>query len=297
MCPEFESMLNAMRPQQKRTIVVVNAIDPNGLHAVEQAYKMNFVNVILCGNEQEIKSVAKQNNINLYDWEIIHCNDEISCAKRAVELVHEKRANIIMKGLIHTADVLRPVLNRETGIRGNGVLSHVSVMHNLSENRRLFLTDMAMVMYPDLQTKVQMINNAVKMVRNMGTEIPRVAPVCAVETINPAMQATLDAEELRKMNERGEIKNCIVSGPMGLDVAISKQAAQIKGITGPVTGNADIILFANIEAGNNTVKSMVHFGNWIFGGVVIGAQAPIIINSRSDDDISKLFSVCCACTI
>lgn len=297
MKSEFESMLKSMRPQQKRKIVVVNAIDPNGLRAVENAYNMGFVDVILCGNESDIKHAAETNNIDISKWEIIQCDDEISCAKRAVELVRENRADIIMKGHIHTADVLRPVLNRESGIRDSGVLSHVSVMHSLRCNRRLFLTDMAMVMYPDLDKKVQMVKNAVALAHSMGVDMPRVAPVCAVETVNPAMQATLDAEELRKMNECGEIVGCKISGPVGFDIAVSKDAAAAKGITGPVQGDADVILFDNIEAGNNVVKTMVIFGDWIFGGVVIGARVPVIINSRSDNDVSKLFSICCACNM
>ena len=297
MNPEFKSMLDTMRPKQKRTIVVVNAIDPHGLRAVANAHNMGFVDVILCGNQDDIKNVTETNNIDISNWDIVHCDEELACAKRAVELVHENRADIIMKGQIHTADVLRPVLNRESGIRNADILSHVSVMHSLTKKRRLFLTDMAMVTYPDLDKKIQMVKNAVALARSMGVETPRVAPVCAVETVNPAMQATLDAEELRKMNERGEITDCLVSGPVGFDIAVSKDAAIAKGITGPVQGDADVILFDNIEAGNNVVKTMVIFGDWIFGGVVIGARAPVIINSRSDSDVSKLFSICCACNM
>ena len=127
--------------------------------------------------------------------------------------------------------------------------------------------------------------------------MPHVAPLCAVETLNPAMQATVDAAALHEMNLRGEISDCVVSGPMAFDVAVSAAAAAAKGITAPVAGNADILLFDNIEAGNNTLKSMVQFGDWIFGGVILGARAPIVINSRSDSDVSKLFSIACACTM
>ena len=213
----------------------------------------------------------------------------------AVSLVRNGRADILMKGLIHTADILRAVLNRETGIRGDGILSHVAVLYSQNYNRTLFMTDIAMVMYPDLETKVKLIHNAVNFARHMGVDVPRVAPLCAVETLNPAMQATVDADALQKMNECGEIQNCIVSGPIAFDISVSRSAADKKGVTGPIRGDADILLFHNIEAGNNTIKAMVQFGDWVFGGLVMGARAPIVLNSRSDSDLSKLYSICCAC--
>lgn len=300
MTPEFESLLNTIQPSQMRTVALASAIDATALQSLSSAYKMGFARAILCGDETEIKSVAEKNNIDISDisaFEIIHCADEISSAQMAVSLVRDGRANILMKGLIHTADILRAVLNRETGIRGDGILSHVSVLYSPSRNRRLFLTDCAMVMYPDLPTKVNLIKNAVSFARSMGCEMPLVAPLCAVETLNPAMQATVDAAALHEMNLRGEISDCVVSGPMAFDVAVSVAAAAAKGISDPVAGNANILLFDNIEAGNNTLKSMVQFSDWIFGGVILGARAPIVINSRSDSAQSKLFSIACACTM
>jgi phosphotransacetylase len=202
-----------------------------------------------------------------------------------------------MKGLIHTADILRTVLNRDTGIRGDGILSHVSVLYSPKLQRTLFLTDIAMVPYPDLDKKIQLVKNAVSVAHHMGIKQPLVAPLCAVETLNPAMQSTLDADALQKMNKNGEISDCIISGPISFDIAVSKSAATTKGYAGPVQGDADVLLFHNIEAGNNTLKAMVQFGDWVFGGVIVGARAPIVINSRSDSDMSKLFSIACACTM
>ncbi len=295
MLPEFESLLDTMRPEKMRTIALASAIDAAALQSLSTAYKMGFARAILCGDKTEIKSVAEKNNIDISAFEIVHCADELSSAQMAVSLVRDGRADILMKGLIHTADILRAVLNRDTGIRGDGILSHVSVLYSPSRNKRFFMTDIAMVMYPDLATKVNLIKNAVLFARNMGCDIPRVAPLCAVETLNPAMQATVDATTLHEMNVRGEISGCIVSGPMAFDVAVSSDAAVAKGIVNPVAGNADILLFDNIEAGNNTLKAMVQFGDWIFGGVIMGARVPIVVNSRSDSDISKLFSIACAC--
>lgn len=297
MTPEFETLLESMRPASPRRVALACATDTNALSSVCVAHKMGFVNAILYGDENEIKNIATKHGLDISDFEIVHCNDELSAANAAVCAVRNGHADILMKGLIHTADILRAVLNRDTGIRGDGILSHVSVLYSPSRNRRLFLTDIAMVMYPDLEQKVNLINNAVSFARHMGVDTPRVAPLCAVETLNPKMPATVDADALRQMNERGEIANCIISGPISFDIAVSKSAAMAKGYTGSIHGDADILLFDNIEAGNNTIKAMVQFSDWIFGGVIVGARAPIIINSRSDSDTSKLFSIACACTM
>ena len=297
MNSDFEKILLSLRPKNMRTVSVANAIDANVLASLTTAHKMGFINAILCGNENEIKSVAQQNNIDISEFKIIHCDNEFDAAKTSVELVRSGHADILMKGLIHTADILRAVLNRDTGIRGNDILSHVSVLYSPKLQRTLFLTDIAMVPYPDLDKKIQLVKNAVSVARHMGIERPLVAPLCAIETLNPAMKSTLDADALRNMNKNGKISDCIISGPISFDIAVSRDAAKIKQYDGPIQGNADILLFDNIEAGNNTIKAMVQFGDWIFGGIIVGATAPVIINSRSDSDISKLFSICCACSM
>ena len=297
MNQDFKNKLLAMRPARPRTIALAAAEDVDALRAVCVAHDMGFVNAVLCGDENKIKSLAAKNDLNISGFEIVHCADDVSAAACATGLVRDGHVDILMKGLVHSADILRAVLNRETGIRGDGILSHVSVLYSPSRNRTLFLTDIAMVMYPDFETKVNLINNAVNFAHHMGVDMPRVAPLCAVETLNPKMQATVDAAALHQMNERGEIKNCIVSGPIAFDIAVSRRAADKKGVAGPISGDADILLFHNIEAGNNTIKAMVQFGDWVFGGVVLGARAPIVLNSRSDSDVSKLYSICCACTL
>lgn len=297
MNTEIEKLLLSMRPDKMRTVSVANAVDANVLSSLQTAHQMGFVNAILCGDTEQIKSVAQQNDIDISEFDIRHCTDDMSAIQTAVSLVRSGHADILMKGLVHTADILRGVLNRETGIRGDGILSHVSVLYSPKLQRRLFLTDIAMVMYPDLEKKIQLVKNAVSFARHMGVFCPRVAPLCAVETLNPAMQATIDADALQKMNANGEISDCIISGPISFDIAVSQDAAKIKRYNGPIQGDADILLFDNIDAGNNTIKAMVQFGDWIFGGVVIGARAPVIVNSRSDSDISKLFSIACACSM
>ncbi len=294
---EFNQKLMSMCPGTPRKLVLASATDPNAIAAVISAHKMGFINGIFCGNKDEIIAISQKYNLDISPFEIVHCDDELSSARMAVEMVRTHQADILMKGQIHTADLLRAVLNRDSGIRGSGVLSHVSVLYSPSRKRTLFLTDIAMVMYPDLDRKISLVKNAVSFAQHMGVALPRVAPLCAVETLNPAMSATVDADALQKMNLSGEISDCIISGPISFDIAVSASAAAAKKYEGPIKGDSDILLFDNIEAGNNTIKAMVQFSDWIFGGVVIGALGPIVLNSRSDSDVSKLFSIACACTM
>ena len=292
---KFISRLMSMRPDSPRTIALACADDTDALSAVVMANRLDFATAILCGDSTRIAQVAYENDLDISQFKIIDCPSDIETAEMAVRLVRNGHADILMKGHIHTADILRAALNRETGIRGPGKLSHVAIMYSGQYDRTLFLTDIAMIMYPTLSDKVHIINNAVSFARHMGVDMPRVACLCAVETLNPAMQATVDATALQQMNQRGEIADCIVSGPLAFDIAVSPDAARIKGVTDPVAGHADILMFHNIEAGNNTIKAMVQFGDWVFGGIVMGATAPIIVNSRSDSKLSKLYSIACAC--
>lgn len=295
MNPEFMKKLAAMRPQTPRTIALAAADDAAALSACAIARDMGFAHAQLFGPKNTIEQIADKNNINMKDFEIIDIASDHDSAASAVKSVRDGHADILMKGHMHTADILRAVLNKETGIRGPGKLSHVSVLYSPTLNRTLMLTDVGMVMYPDLATKVALINNAVAVAHKLGIQNPAVVPLAAVETINPAMQATLDADALTKMNQNGEITGCRVFGPLAFDGAVSKSAADVKGIKSDIAGNADILVFHNIEAANSTVKSMTIFGGFIFGGIIMGATAPIVINSRSDSNTSKLYSIALAC--
>lgn len=297
MDAQFEKMLMDMKPVKPKKIAVAAADDPSVLKALEAAHKMGFATPILFGDADKIKSVASDLNVDLSGFEIKNYPGILESANAAVAHVRDGHADILMKGLIQTADMLRAVLNKETGIRGRGVISHVAIMKSFSHDRTLLLTDVAMVTYPDLKTKIGMVNNAVEFANKFGIKNPRVAPLAAVEVVNPDMPATMDAAALTLMNKRGQIKNCIIDGPLAFDVAISDKAAKKKGLVSDVAGNADILLFHNIEAGNSVLKSLTYFGDFIFGGLLMGAAAPIIVNSRSDTDVSKLYSIACACKL
>ena len=196
-----------------------------------------------------------------------------------------------MKGLIGTASLLKAVLNKEAELRTNNLLSHVMIYDVPTYHKLLFLTDGGMVPYPELKDKIGIINNSVSVAKSLGIDTPKVAPICAVEVVNPSMQATIDASTLSTMNRRGQIKGCIIDGPLALDNAISKEAAKHKGIVSEVAGEADILLVPNIESGNFLGKSLTYFAKAESAGVIIGAKCPIVLVSRADSFKSKLYSI------
>ncbi len=294
---ELNSLVQKLKTGEPKRIAVAAAQDDVVLKAVVEAYKLGIAVPILCGDIEKIDSIARMNNLDISAFEIIETDSDLQSAAIAVSLVKSGRADMLMKGLLQTADLLRAVLDKEKGLRTGGILSHVAVVHSDRMDRTWFVTDGAMVMYPDLKTKQQLINNAVVVAKGLGIETPKVAPICAVETVNPDMQATLDAAALHSMNERGQIKDCIVDGPCAFDIAVSAEAAKHKKVTSPAAGCADILLFHNIEAANSTVKAMTNIGECLFGGVIIGAAAPIVLTSRSDSDASKLYSIAIAASI
>jgi len=196
-----------------------------------------------------------------------------------------------MKGLVDTAIILKAVLDKEIGLRTAKVLSHVAVADIDGYDRLFYITDAAMNIEPDLQTKKQIIENAVQVAKALGNDRPKVACVCAVEKVNSKMPATLDADELVKMNQLGDLTGCTVAGPLALDNAVSIEAAQHKGITNPVAGNADILLMPCIETGNTLYKSIGFFAKGRIAGIVVGAKAPIVLTSRADSDSAKLNSI------
>ncbi len=275
-------------------MAVACAEDSTTLKCVYKAQKQGLSNAILCGNKQSIADIAKKESIDISGFEIVHCEDEIASARTAVSLVRKRNADMLMKGMLQTADLLRCVLDKENGLRKQAVLSHVSILKSPILERTILLTDAAMVTYPDLNTKVSLIQNAVEAANGLDIATPKVAVLAAVEVVNPNMQATLDAAALTVMNMRNQIKNCIVDGPLAMDLALSKTACKKKSLNSRIAGDADILLLHNIEAANSVLKTFVHAGECAFGGVVMGATAPIVLVSRSDDEENKLYSIACA---
>ncbi|WP_291581856.1 phosphate butyryltransferase [Clostridium sp. UBA6640] len=297
MIKSFDEIIGKVKSQAIKTVAVAVAQDEPVLEAIRDAKKSGIANAILVGDKEEIISIGKKIGMNMDDFQIIDEKNVNAAALTAVKLVSSGKADMMMKGLIDTATFLRAVLNKEVGLRTGKQMSHIAVFEIPGYDRLIFLTDAAFNMYPELKEKVDIVNNAIMVAKAVGVEIPKVAPICAVEVVNPAMQATLDAAMLSKMNERGQIKGCIIDGPLALDNALSEEAAHHKKISGPVAGKADILLMANIEAGNAIYKCLTYTTKSKSGGLLAGAAAPVIVTSRADSPESKMNSIALAALV
>ena len=297
MSKSFEELISKANQKTLKKVSVYNAQDEPVLQAVKAAKEQNIATAILVGDEAKIREIAASIDMDLTDFEIINEPDTEAAALKAVELVHNGKADILLKGLLETKTFLKSVLNKEVGLRTGKMLSHVCVFEIEGINRLLFFTDVAFNTYPTLADKVNIINNAVEVAHACGIECPKVAPLCAVETVNPKMQPTVDADNLTKMYEGGDFKGCQIYGPLSMDLAIDPEAAVHKGVTNPVAGHADILLFPNIDAGNITYKILVRTAKVKIGNVLVGTSAPVVLTSRSDDFQTKLNSIALATVI
>ncbi len=273
-------------------VAVAVAQDSAVLEAVKAAKERKIADAILVGNEKEIREIASSLDMDLSGFEIIHVEDKTEAALTAVKLVHDGKADMYMKGLIDTKGFLKSVLDKEVGLRTGKPLSHVCVFDIEGIDHLLFLTDVAFIPYPTLEDKVNIIHNTLEITSACGIENPKVAPLAAVEVINPKMPATVEAGELTQMNKDGKIPGCIVDGPLSLDLAIDPEAAKHKGATDrAIQGDADILLFPDIHAGNLVYKCLVHTAKVVNGNILTGTKAPVILTSRSDDFETKVNSI------
>ena len=294
----FDKLLAKVSECSPKKVAVAVAQDEPVLEAVREAKERKIADAILVGDKDKIAEVASKIGMNLDDYEVIHEPDDTAAALKAVELVHDKKADTLMKGLVATKTFLKSILNKEVGLRTGQQMSHVSVFDIEGIDRLLFLTDVAFNTYPNVDDKQKIIENAVKVANACGIDMPKVAGVCAVEVVNPAMQCTVDAAELAERNKRGEIKDCIVEGPFSLDIALEEEAAQHKGIKdSQVAGNADILLLPDIDAGNIMYKCITHTTNAKNGCVLVGTSAPVILTSRADSFETKVNSIALAAVV
>ncbi len=291
----FAEIEDAIREYPVKRIAVAVAESPTVLEAVAEANRRNIAESTLVGDEDAIRAVADEHGIALGDA-VIHDEPEpVRAAAKATALVSGGEADILMKGHIHTDDFLRAVLDRETGLRTDSLMSHVFLVEQPGRDHFLFVSDGAMNIAPDLEMKAAIILNAVHTANVFGVEEPRVAVLAAIELVNPAMPASVDAATLHMRCARRQFApRCIISGPFALDNAISEVAAQRKGIGGPVAGRADVLIVPDIEAGNMLVKSFVYMAGLTVAGLIVGARAPIVLTSRADTAASKLASISCA---
>lgn len=296
MIRSFQEILERSKNTLNKISIAV-AEDKNVLETVKMAKEEKIADFILVGNKEKIINIAKEINLDINSLEIINEENHEEATKKAVELVKFKKANMLMKGLIETKTLLKAILNNEYGLRGSGIISHVGVFEVEYLDRLIIVTDAAFNIEPSLSDKIHIINNAVKISKAFEIEKPKVAVICAVEVVNEKMKATLDAASLSKMNDRGQIKGCLIDGPLALDNAISLESAKHKNIVSKVAGQADILLMPNIEAGNVMYKTLTYMTNSKCGGILVGTSAPVIITSRSDSSETKLYSIALASLI
>lgn len=294
MIKTFDEVISKVKSQSMKKVAVAVAQDEPVLEAIRDAKKNGIADAILVGDKEEIIKIAETIGMNIDEYEIIDEKDVNKASIETVKLVSSGRADMMMKGLVDTATFLRAVLNKEVGLRTGKQMSHIAIFEVPGYDRLLFVTDAAFNMYPELKEKIDIIKNAVQVAHALENSMPKVAPICAVEVVNPSMPATLDAANLSKMNERGQIKGCIIDGPLALDNALSKEAAAHKKISGPVAGEADILLMANIEAGNAVYKCLTYTTESKNGGLLMGAAAPVIVTSRADSPETKMNSIALA---
>ncbi|NMM62191.1 phosphate butyryltransferase [Clostridium sp. P21] len=297
MVKNFQEVLEKAKSQETKKIAVAVAQDKPVLEAIRDAKEQGIAEAILVGDKEKIGIVASEIGMDLTGFEIVHEENPVKAALKAVELVSTGKADMLMKGLIDTANFLRAVLNKEVGLRTGKLMSHVAVFEIPKLDRLIFLTDAAFNMYPELKDKIDIVKNSVTVAQAVGIEIPKVAPVCAVEVVNPSMQATIDASILSKMSDRGQIKGCLIDGPLALDNALSIEAAAHKGVNGSVAGRADILLMPNIEAGNIMYKTLTYTTECRSGALLVGTSAPVVLTSRNDSHETKMNAIALAALV
>jgi len=289
---DFEQLIEKVQNfEGKKKVAVVAAQDEHTLEAVFHAAENNIVEPVLIGSKEKIKEIVAKLGKKISDDAIIDAADEIASAQKAVEMARNGEVDFIMKGKIQTADLLKAVVDKEKGLRTGKVMSHISIQEIPTYHKLLITTDGGMMMYPDLEQKKKIIENAVGVLHSLGYENPKVGVLAAVETVNPKMPESVDAGKLKEMNLNGEITGCIVEGPISYDIAMNKESGIIKGFVSPVAGDPDILIVPNITAGNILGKCLVYSAGAKMAGFIVGAKVPIVLTSRGSSSEEKYLSL------
>lgn len=292
MIKKLDQMLDVLKGSEKVVLSVAAAHDEEVLLAIKSATKMNIITPILVGQEDKIRKISDEINFDLNGIKIIDKETIEECAEVAVKLVSSKEADFVMKGLLDTSVILKAVLNKEWGLRTDSLLSHVMVYEADFYPKLLVTTDGGMNIAPNYEQKVKILKNAIKATEPLGLETIKVCALAAKEKVNPKMQATVDAKELEDACKNGEFgENVIVEGPLAFDLAVSKEACEVKGFKTEVGGDVDIILMPTIEVGNGIGKAFTYAAGAKSAGIIMGAKAPIVLVSRADTHESKLYSI------
>ncbi len=280
---------------KKNKVVKVLALavsqDAHSLYAVYQAYAAGIIKPVLIGDVELTKCIIKQAGFDFEGATFIDEADQAKCVEIAVKMVSRGEADVLMKGKVATPVLLKGVLNKEWGLRKGKLLSHFALFEVETYHKLIAVTDVAMNIAPNLNDKIAILNNSVGYLNKLGMQKPKVAVLGAIEMVNESMQATLDAALLSKMNQRDQITNCIIDGPLAFDNAVSFESARHKNIKSSVAGDTDLLLMPDIEVGNVLYKSLVFFAKAKVASVILGAKSPIVLTSRSDSEESKYNSI------
>ncbi|MCR4422056.1 MAG: bifunctional enoyl-CoA hydratase/phosphate acetyltransferase [Spirochaetales bacterium] len=293
MLENLQSLLLKSKGLQKRAIIA-GANDSHVLEAVKNAEEQKIITPILIGERLKIQQIAKEINYNILEDNIIDISGEVNIAKKAIEMMHNDQADILIKGLINTAVILKWVLNKDYNLNLGKVLSHVALMEIPGRQKLLFITDAALNILPDIEQKSHITENVINLARKLGYEKPKVAIISSNEKVSEKLISSVDAAIISKMGERNSFGSCVIDGPLALDIAISKEALDLKGICSPVDGDADILVLPNIDAANALYKSLIYFAKAETAGVIVGSRKPVVVTSRADSAVSKLYSIALA---
>jgi len=287
----LSDLLEIAKTKPLRTMAVASAEDKPVLEAVKKVLQENIINPVLIGNVRNIKEVCEQIKFDISGIELMPEPDPAEASIKAVKMVREGKADILMKGLVPTAVLLKAILDKDIGLRKGDTLSHFAYFESPYYHKLLGLTDAAMNISPDLNEKIAIINNAVEVLHRLGNNCPKVAVIGPLEVVNSKIESTVHGAKLAEMNKKGKIKGCLVDGPLAFDIAISKEAAEHKNIKGVVAGDADILITPDLNCGNILYKSMNFLGGGTSAAVIMGASAPIVLTSRADSEQSKMMSI------
>jgi phosphate butyryltransferase len=297
MITKISQLVEMAQAKRKRKIAVAMAGDYDVLEALKNAENYNIVDPILVGVQSNIESISKEIGYDISKHEIINVEDRFEASLKATQLIRDGEADLLMKGLVSTGILLKAVVNKEHGLRTGSIISHVAVFETPQYHKLLGITDAAMNVAPTFEDKISIIKNAVEVFHKLGEPNPKVAVCGAVETVNQRMESTMHAATLSMMNKRDQITGCLIDGPLALDNAISKKAAQVKNIHSDVAGDVDIVVAPDINGANFLYKSLIFLGAANAAAVIMGAKVPIVLTSRADSEKIKFNSIALAAAI
>lgn len=287
---KYERLISRAKELSPVTAIVVHPCDESSLRGAVEAAEAKLIVPILVGPEAKIRSTASQHKLNITNFDVVDAPHSHAAAEAGVKLIHEAKGEVLMKGSLHTDELMRAVTSSATGLRTARRISHVFVMDVPGHPETLLITDAAINIFPDLEVKRDIIQNAIDLYREIGTGTPRVAILSAVETVTPKIPSTIEAAALCKMADRGQITGGVLDGPLAFDNAISPEAAKIKGINSPVAGHAQILVVPDLEAGNMLAKNLIFLSKADAAGIVLGARVPIVLTSRADSVTARMAS-------